>query len=304
MAASHVLMIEPVRFRYHAETGATNVFQLQAPLDPEEEEALGRLALAQHRALRDLLIGHGVLVTACRALETTPDGPFCNNWFSTHAASGTAPAMLVLYPLLARARRPERRPDLVAMLQHHYPRTLDLSPAEEAGQYLESTGSLCIHHPARTAYACLSARTDPGLAAGWARETGHRLVTFRATDAGGTPYYHTNVMMFIGHGVAGVTLEAIEDAGERSRVASALEDAGLEVLPLSRAQAARFCGNAIALASESGEPLLVLSSAAWAGFDPAQRDTLSGHARVLHTDLSAFERVGGGSARCLVAELF
>lgn len=297
-------MIEPVRFRYHAETGATNVFQLQAPIDPEEEAALGRQAVAQHRALRDLLIAHGVLVTVCRALETTPDAPFCNNWFSTHAARDGAPATLVLYPLLAAARRLERRGDLIALLQPAYPRTLDLSSAEIEGRYLESTGSLCLHHPSRTAFAGLSGRTDATLAEAWARETGHRLVTFTATDAGGVPYYHTNVMMFIGHGVAGVTLEGIADPGERARVSTALHEAGLEVLPITRVQAAKFCGNAIALSAESGEPLLVMSSTAWHGFDAAQRSILSRHARLLHTDLSAFERVGGGSARCLIAELF
>ena len=297
-------MVEPVRFRFHAETGATNVFQLQAPLDPAEAAEVSRLAVTQHRALRDLLITNGVTVTSCRALETTPDAPFCNNWFSTHVASASAPATLVLYPLLAAARRLERRGDLIALLQPAYPRILDLSEAEIEGHYLESTGSLCLHHPSGTAFAGLSARTDPTLAATWARETGHQLVTFTATDAGGVPYYHTNVMMFIGHGIAGVTLEGLEDADERARVSGALSAAGLEVVPITREQAAKFCGNAIALSSESGEPLLVMSSAAWHGFEAAQRAILSRHARLLHTDLSAFERVGGGSARCLIAELF
>lgn len=297
-------MIEPVRFRFNAETAPSNVFQVQEPPPEAEARELATLAPVQHRRLRDLLVSQGVCVTACRADDATPDAPFCNNWFSTHAAGGGRPPTLALYPLLAENRRLERRPDLVARLRPAYPGFVDLAPAERGGRYLESTGSLCLDHARRVAYAARSPRTDQGLAAEWAEVMGYDLVTFAATDAHGVPYYHTNVMMFLAHGVAGIVLEAIGDPRERGAVERSLLDGGFEIMPLTRDQAARFSGNALALSSDHGAPLLVVSSAGHDAFTGAQRALLGARAAILHTDLSAFERLAGGSARCLLAELF
>lgn len=297
-------MIEPVGFRFNPQTAASNVFQLQHPPAEAEAAELARLAPEQHRRFRDLLVANGVCVTVCRSRSVTPDAPFCNNWFSTHRPAGDAPAALVIYPLLAENRRLERRADLIALLRPAYPRLLDFSGHERDMRYLESTGSLCLDPANRVAYAALSPRTDRTLAEQWAREFGYRLVAFTATDTQGVPYYHTNVMMFLGHGVAGVTLEAMTDPAERNVVEAALAAGGFEVIALSRTQAGRFCGNGLALVNDDGEPLWVFSSSAWSWFTPPQQAVLQRHARVLHSDLSAFERLAGGSARCLLAELF
>jgi hypothetical protein len=297
-AASHVLLIEPVQFRPNAETAASNVFQHQ--VDSAQVDQLGAAAIRQHRALRDLLIENGVQVTVVRSRAETPDAPFCNNWFSTHA--GPAGATLVLYPLLAPNRRIERRADIVALLRPRYQTVIDFSDREAAGIFLESTGSLCLDDAARVAYAAISPRTHRVLAEEWASRLGYRLIAFEATDATGTPYYHTNVMMFIGHGLAGVCLESI--GAEREVVRQALAASGLEVLPISRDQVLAFCGNCLPLQNDRGEPLLAMSSAAHAGFSAAQRRQIEQRARILHTDLSAFELIGGGSARCLLGELF
>lgn len=301
-AASHVLLIEPVRFRFNRETRDTNAFQV-AP-EAHEEAALSGLAVSQHHALRDLLIENGVAVTVARSVETTPDGPFCNNWFSTHPADEHGPATLVLYPLLAENRRTERRPDLIAMLRPTYPRVIDLSPNERKARFLESTGSLVLDHEARTAYAALSPRTDFSLATEWARELGYDLVAFTAVDPQGVPYYHTNVLMFVGHGLAGVCLEAIRAPAERDAVHRRLRQAGHEILPLTQEQAANFCGNCIALATAAGERLFVMSSQARRAFSAEAVQVIERHGRILHSELSAFESLGGGSARCLIGELF
>ena len=301
-AASHVLVVEPVRFRHNPETGATNAFQ--APPAPNEEAALSALATSQHHALRDLLIENGVAVTQARSLDGTPDAAFCNNWFSTHPAEGQTPATLVLYPLLARNRRPERRPDLIEMLRSSYPRVLDLSANERKSRFLESTGSLVLDHQARTAYAALSPRTDFSLATEWAQELRYDLVAFNAFDRQGVPYYHTNVLMFVGHGLAGVCLEAIPAPAERDAVIARLKRDRREILPLSQEQAANFCGNCLALATSAGERLFVMSSQARRAFTVEQAQQLERHGRILHTELSAFEQLGGGSARCLIGELF
>jgi hypothetical protein len=301
-AASHVLLIEPVNFRFNRETEATNAFQTAPSAD--EEAALAALAIEQHHSLRDLLVARGVKVTLARSLPTSPDAPFCNNWFSTHPADAAAPATLVLYPLMAENRRLERRGDLVSMLRPAYPRVVDLSPNERKSRFLESTGSLVLDHESRTAYAALSPRTDFSLASEWASQLEYDLVAFTAMDRGGVPFYHTNVVMFIGHGLAGICLESIRANAERRAVEERLLRDGNEMLPLSQEQAANFCGNCLALAAGDGTPLFVMSSQAWRHFSETDRATLERHGRILHTELSAFEKLGGGSARCLVAELF
>ncbi|HEV8195794.1 MAG TPA: arginine deiminase-related protein, partial [Gemmatimonadales bacterium] len=129
-------------------------------------------------------------------------------------------------------------------------------------------------------------------------------VAFTATDRTGVPFYHTNVLMFIGHGLAGICLESIGSSAERRAVEERLQRDGKEILPLTQEQTANFCGNCLALSSGDGTPLLFMSSQAWRFFSADQRATIERHGRILHTELSAFERLGGGSARCLVAELF
>jgi hypothetical protein len=300
--AFHVLLIAPHRFRFNPQTVESNAFQ--EPATPDEERALAELAVVQHAALRDLLVENGVTVTLTRSLESTPDGPFCNNWFSTHPPAGARAPTLVLYPMRAENRRPERRADLIALLRAGYPRLLDFSDRERNGIYLESTGSLVLDHRAQVAYAALSPRTDRGLAEQWAEALGYRLIAFHATDASGVPYYHTNVLMFIGHGVAGICLEAMDVPEEREAVRAQLTRDGNALLELTRDQVNEYCGNCLALRSGAGRPLWVMSSRAWRGFRPGQLELLERTGRILHTELSAFEQLGGGSARCLIGELF
>ncbi len=301
-AASRVFLIQPVNFRYNRETGLTNAFQV-APT-PEQAARLADLAVAQHEQLRALLEANGVIVSLARSLETSPDAPFCNNWFSTHPAEGGTPATLVLYPLLAENRRIERRGDLVALLRPMYPRVLDLSPRERESRFLESTGSLVLDQRGRVAYAALSPRTDLALAREWAEQLRYDLIAFTAVDRQGVPFYHTNVLMFIGHGLAGVCLESIRAEAERESVEGRIRRDGNTLLALTQEQAANFCGNCLALSDRKGHPLFVMSSQAWRHFSDSERAIIERHGRILHTDLSAFERLGGGSARCLIAELF
>ncbi len=307
-AASHVLLIAPVDFRANEETAESNVFQ--HAVGAEKAKRMAKLAIDQHRALRNLLIEQGVTVTVVRSRPETPDAPFCNNWFSTHpAAADRNIPVLVLYPMLAPNRRAERRRDIIALLKSRYECVVDFSDREHEGLFLESTGSLCLDDAARVAYATISPRTHLSLAKDWASSLGYRLVAFRATDAHGVPYYHTNVMMFIGHGLAGVCLESIgEGRGEgetgRRGVEESLRTSGLELLVISRDQVLQFCGNCLPLVNDAGDRLFMMSSAAFNAFSPAQRATIERHGRILHTDLSSFEEIGGGSARCLLGELF
>lgn len=310
--ASHVLMVEPNEFRFNAETSETNAFQHSST----DLKGVAEMAERQHRALRDLLTQAGVTVTLARAAHETPDAPFCNNWFSTHPAmkglrdahgimEEDTPPTLVLYPLMAPNRRIERQPSLVdGLFRRLYPRVINMAHHEARECFLESTGSLCMHDSARTVYAAISQRTDPELAAAWAEKMGYRLIAFHSTDEKGLLYYHTNVMMYIGHDLGAVCLESIEDARERKLVEGTMRDSGLDLVELTRAQVACFAGNALSLTNTTGERLLVMSSRAWESYTSDQKRLVETHCRVLHTDLSAFEDVGGGSARCLIGELF
>jgi hypothetical protein len=295
-------MVTPVNFRYNRETGSTNAFQV-AP-SPSDEIGLADLAVEQHQRLHALLESNGVQVSLARSLPSSPDAPFCNNWFSTHPAEAGIAATLVLYPLLAENRRIERRKDLVDLLRPAYPRVVDLSPNEGQARFLESTGSLVLDPVTKAAYAALSPRTNLSLAMEWAEQLHYDLIAFTAVDPAGIPYYHTNVLMFIGHGLAGVCLESIRSADERRMVEQRLRRDGNEILALTQAQAANFCGNCLALADQEGRRLFVMSTQAWAHFSANERATIERKGRILHTELSAFERLGGGSARCLIAELF
>lgn len=295
-------MVSPVNFRYNPETGSTNAFQVVP--SPSEAAGLAVLANDQHQKLRALLASNGVEVALAESLPLSPDAPFCNNWFSTHPARGGEPATLVLYPLLAENRRVERRKDLVDRLRPRYSRVVDFSANEQKSRFLESTGSLVLDLRSNVAYAALSPRTDLALAREWAEQLGYELIAFTAVDRNGVAYYHTNVLMFIGHGLAGVCLDSIPADAERRMVESRLRRDGNDILRLTQEQAGNFCGNCLALSDRKGLPMFVMSSQAWSHFSTDQRATIERHGRILHTDLSAFERLGGGSARCLIAELF
>ena len=307
-------MVEPNRFTLNDETATTNSFQ-HLPDDIGPEEVAAR-ALKQHRALQELLLSNGVTVTVARSADDTPDAPFCNNWFSTHPAMAglrdaygmmeeDVPPTVVLYPMMAANRRRERRPELVRhILGRLYTRRIDMTHHEEVGRFLESTGSLCMHDQERTVYAALSPRTDPDLARAWADKMGYRLIPFRALDEGAVPYYHTNVMMYVGHGLAAVCLESIESPAERRQVEESLEAQDVTVIPLTRAQVNHFAANALSLTNGQGERLLVMSTQGWHAYTDEQKSVVDEHCRVLHTDLTVFEDVGGGSARCLIGELF
>jgi hypothetical protein len=290
-------MIEPVGFRSNPETVDDNAFQ-HAP-GGESPQALEIAARAEFARLREALESRGVEVVwrAAAANREAPDAVFPNNWFSTHDG-GT----LVLYPLRAPSRRLERRAEIVASLRETYPQVIDWTGYEVEGRFLEGTGSLVIDARARIVYAGESPRTDPRLVEDWAQRLGYDPVIFRATDAEGRPIYHTNVLLGIGTGWAVVCSEAI-DPLDRPEVLATLAETGLETIDITRRQMEAFCGNVLELESEAGERLVVMSERAFHAFTGEQRASLGARAELVHTDLTTIETHGGGSARCMLAEL-
>ena len=298
MPARRVLMIEPVGFRSNPETVADNAFQ--RPPGDESPQAIEIAAREEFARLREILEARGVEVVwrAAAANRESPDAVFPNNWFSTHAG-GT----LVLYPMMAPSRRLERRAEIVASLRGSYPLVVDLTASEEEGRYLEGTGSLVIDERARIVYASESPRTDRRLVEEWAERMGYEPVIFRATDAADRPIYHTNVVMSVGSDWAVLCAEAV-DSLDRAEVLATLAESGHETIDISLEQMEAFCGNVLELESDKGERLVVMSDRAFHAFTDEQRDLLGSRADLVHADLTTIETHGGGSARCMIAELY
>jgi hypothetical protein len=303
-AAGRVLLVRPATFGWNAQTASSNVFQAAAAAPNHEVATRAQL---EFDALRLALEAAGV--QCCVAVDspwpTRPDAVFPNNWCSWHA-DGT----LVLYPLLAASRRPERCEEIVAAVVEAtgftIRRRLDYSQREHRGQFLEGTGSLVLDRVHRVAYGCRSPRTNEALLREWCAAMDYDPVVFDALDAGGQPYYHTNVMLWIGTHCAMGCFAAIVPA-QREAVYARLT-IGRELIAIDRRAVRAFAGNMIELSGRDAhgrtEPLLLMSAAAEAGLDAPQRTRLrSWYAQQCVVAVPTIERVGGGSVRCMVAEV-
>lgn len=302
-AASTVLMVRPQRFFSNPETAASNAFQRPdvPDLGPLDVEASSRGAAEEFERLAAAVRASGVRVVVVDGARDTPDALFPNNWVSFHR-DGT----VVLYPMLAPSRRREVRPELVEDLRARglvsVKRVLDLRHWAELDLFLEGTGSLVLDRRERVAYACLSPRTCRAVLDDWSELLGYRSVTFRAVDRQGRAIYHTNVMMGVGTGFAVVCAQAIGDPDERAGVLERLRGSGRVVVELTLEQMEHFAGNLIELRKADGGAVIVLSAAALASLEEEQRAVLREHGELVPEDLTLIEALGGGSARCMIAE--
>lgn len=289
-------MIRPVNFAFNEETAVNNAFQEKATADAQavaEREFDVFVAL-----LRDA--GVEVLVVNDTPEPYTPDSIFPNNWVSFHT-DGT----VVLYPMFAPNRRLERKQEVLDEIARNFVirRRLDLSGWEAKSRYLEGTGSMVLDRDQRIAYACLSPRTDMEVLEDFCGRMEFQPVTFAAADAGGLPIYHTNVMMCVADAYVVICADAISNARERAMVLDQIRLSGKAVVLITLTQMARFAGNMLQVSGASGEKLLVMSSQAFGSLTGEQVAVLGSYNRILHADLSAIETNGGGSARCMMAEV-
>ncbi len=297
--ADAVLMIRPLRFGANPETADSNRFQ-QGGATASTADA----AKIEFDGLVTRLRGAGVEV---QVAEDTPEPPkpdacFPNNWVSFHADGS-----VVLYPMTAPSRRAERREAPIAQLRvagFEVSRTIDLSPLEARGEFLEGTGSLVLDRCHRVAYACRSPRTTAAALAEFAARLSYRIVAFDALGPDERPAYHTNVLMAVGEGFAVVCAAAIPDAGERALVLRELSEAGHEPVEISIAEMHGFAGNLLALRSADGRPLIAASDMAWSSLSPGTRRRLEKFAAIVTAPIPTIERHGGGSVRCMIAEVF
>lgn len=301
-ATSTILMIRPVQFSYNEETAESNTFQ-------DESTADLALKTTQTKALKEFdemvdrlrLAGVNVIVYNDTAETYTPDSIFPNNWVSFHASG-----KVVLYPMQAENRRIERRMDIIDDLRKSFSVEVifDFSHYEKEGLFLEGTGSLILDRMHRVAYACLSTRTDLVVLNAWKKQmNGYETVVFKAFGKDGLPIYHTNVMMCMGNTFVVICLEAVTDLDERLALKAKLETTNKNIIEISMEQMASFAGNMLLVQKESGGHLLVMSQSAYGSLTRAQILELEEYAELISFDLSMIETCGGGSARCMMAEV-
>lgn len=293
------MMVRPKHFGFDHTTAASNAFQDENGADATE--AISAAAIVEFDNAVAKLRVNGVKVHVIEDTDTPkkPNAVFPNNWISFHEGK------VILYPMLAENRRWERRKEILQHLQGNsleITEVLDISKSEEEEKYLESTGSMVLDYESRSAYACISDRTDPNVLKEFCRIAGFEPVVFDAFDKDGLAIYHTNVLMCIGTGYAVICLEAIPE-DQKSIVINSLEHSGHTVVPISMDQMYSFAGNMLEVLDTKGQTILVMSDAAFNSLGMDQKEQLSQFAKLLSVEIPTIEKFGGGSVRCMMCRL-
>lgn len=291
-------MIRPVSFGFNEQTAGSNAFQNR----DADQQAVQDKALAEFDGLVKTLKENGVSVTVVddTAQPHTPDSIFPNNWVSFHA-DGT----VFLYPMQAENRRLERREDIISKLEDTFKvaHVVDLSRFETENKFLEGTGSMVLDRENKIAYACLSPRTHKEVLTLFGEQAGYKAISFEAADANGKAIYHTNVLMCIGSGFAVICMDSIPNPHEKVVVLESLRSTDKEVVEITFDQMNRFAGNMLEVKNQAGENLIVMSQNAYQALDEGQRLTLKKYGKLVYADINTIETNGGGSARCMIAEV-
>ncbi|MGI8705181.1 MAG: citrulline utilization hydrolase CtlX [Sphingomicrobium sp.] len=299
-SASVVLLVRPAAFGFNVDAAESNVFS-----HASSDSDIPLRARAEFERLAERLSGAGVEIVVLddTAEPAKPDAVFPNNWVSFHA-DGT----MVLYPMATAPRRLERRraSEVGSLLENRgfeVRRTVDLSGHEEAGRFLEGTGSMVLDRTRHRAYANRSPRTDPDVIAKFDRQLGYSTFVFDARDPGGRPIYHTNVLLSLGTRFAVLCVDAVVPE-HRERLIEEIEASGRTIVELSFAQLRRFGCNLLELRNGRGDPVIALSAKAKSNLRPDQARALEDlGGELVAADIPTIEAVGGGSVRCMIAEI-
>ncbi len=292
-------MVRPVRFTYNAQTALTNAFQSNTSTDAQQTQGL---ALAEFDGFVKILKENGVEVI--QVFDTPephkPDSIFPNNWVSFHE-DGT----VVLYPMLTENRRWERRRSILELISTGFQinHEIDLTHYEAENRFLEGTGSMILDRENKICYACLSPRTDLEVLNDFAQKLGYQTVVFTSLDANGKEVYHTNVMMCVAKKYVVICLDSIKDEKECENVIFTIHQSGKEIVPISLTQMNKFAGNMLELHNAQGESLLVMSEQAYQSLEQKQIDQIQQYSKIVYAPLYTIETNGGGSARCMLAEV-
>jgi hypothetical protein len=296
-----ILMIRPVRFSYNTQTAESNAFQsFDASCEPD---SIQEKAAQEFDNFVTILKSNGIDVVVVQdTLEPhTPDSIFPNNWGSYHA-DGT----VFLYPMQAVNRRWERRRGILDLLREHFiiKNEIDLSHYEEDGLFLEGTGSMILDNPNRICYACISPRTDKKLLKIFGEKAHYEICDFESVDGNNKQIYHTNVVMCMAEKFVVICLDTVRNADEKQKLINKFSATNKEIVEISLEQMNKFAGNMLALKNNKEENLLVMSEQAYKALNAKQIAQIEKYSRIVHAPIYTIETNGGGSARCMMAEIF
>jgi len=295
------MMIRPVRFCYNEQTAVDNAFMTNANPDAKSSQEKARKEFDDYVSV---LHNKGVQVVCFEDTPEphTPDSIFCNNWISFHE-DGT----LILYPMKAENRRVERRSDIVEDLQRVHgfqvKEVVDYSSLEQENVFLEATGSIIFDYINKIAYASISQRTNKDLLERICKRIGFKAHTFHSVDSNGKEIYHTNVMMCVSERYAMVCTQSIHDDAERESLIRSLSETGHEVIQLTYHQIECFAGNALEVCNKQGDKFLIISKSGYDSLTEEQRAVVEQSNEILPMPLDTIETLGGGSARCMIADV-
>ena len=303
-----ILMVRPVSFRMNEQTTVNNYYQKD--FSTSHKMTASAVHASAQKEFDDLVIklqNHGVVVIVVNDTETpsTPDSLFPNNWISFHQNGDVA-----LYPMFAKNRRLERREDVLETLESKgfvIENIVDYTEAEEEGIFLEGTGSMVLDRQHRIAYCALSPRADEELFIEFCEDFEYTPVLFTANQTVNNQreaIYHTNVMMCVAEQFAIICLAAIDDKKERKNVLKHLKETGKEVIDITEQQINAFAGNMLQVKGANEQHYLVMSSSAYHSLRKDQLQKIEKYNAIIHSSLDIIETCGGGSARCMMAEVF
>lgn len=300
-----ILMIRPTAFRKNEQTAVNNYYQKN--LESMTPESINFKAIQEFDGLVEKLknVGVNVLVVQDTKDPQTPDSIFPNNWISFHETGD-----IVLYPMFAENRRLERREDILDVVEEagfEISDVMDYTSAEEVNVFLEGTGSIVLDRENNKAYCALSARSDEELFIEFCEDFDLNPILFEAfqtVDGQRKLIYHTNVMMSIGETFAVLCYDSVEDKQERKMILENLKSDGKEVIFITEEQVAHFAGNMIQLRGKDNKRIIVMSTAAFNSLSQDQISKIEKHGEIVHSSLDVIEACGGGSARCMIAEIF
>jgi len=296
---SNILMISPDKFRNNEHTLSDNLFQSRK----FNEDKVKLIALKEFDKLRDVILKSGINVFSFDddSKFDTPDAVFPNNWISFHHHHKA-----ILYPMFAPNRRFERESKILNKLSRsgiEVELINDYSVYENENKFLEGTGSIVLDRRSKTAYCSVSKRSNLDLFKKFCLDMDYVPVTFNSSYQS-KPIYHTNVMMSICNNFSVICLDSIHSKKERENIIEKLNNSGLEIIDISLDQMTSFLGNCIQLINTDSSPILIMSSRAFKSISKSQLKKIESHSEIIHSDIKTIENNGGGSARCMIAEIF
>lgn len=296
-----IMMIRPANFGFNAETAENNAFQYNDRGESTQEIAAQARDEFDEMAKVLRTKGIDIIVVEDTAEPKKPDAIFPNNWISFHDNGA-----VVTYPMFAENRRIERREEIIEGLKTNFEvdRRYTFEHYEANGMYLEGTGSMLFDRDRNIMYACLSERTDPQIIDKFCVLMGSERVVFHAVDRNGDAIYHTNVMMALGEDFAVLCTASISKKDELDEILAKLESTGKELVDISFNQMEAFAGNMLQVRNRSGDTFLVMSQTAYNSLNQKQIETLSAKTNILPINIDTIEYYGGGSVRCMIAEVF